>query len=189
MAAQRLPKTVELDPASGGYARVAYGNVYEAQERDGRRRLFVGADDEHVDLVIALTAHWTGVCYLAYALIVPRGEAEPGRYEAPAISRDGIVTFLERSRRLLSEDARHEVWLSCPATRQMLVWDRHDRIWIYNDVEQPTAVLGARGFRPGAQRQLRAHQHHYHPEFDADARALHASMAWTRSPLQPGDGE
>ncbi len=184
-----LPKTWELDPATGDYARIAYGNVYEVKDRNGRRRLFVGADEGHVDLVIALTAHWTGVCRLLYMLVVPRGEAEPGRYEAPATSRDEIVDFLERHRRFFGEDARHEIWLACHDSTQMLVWDRHDRIWIYNDVEQPIPVLVERGFRPGGSRVLQAHQHHYHPEFDAEARALHAAGAWTRSPLLPGDGD
>jgi len=125
--------------------------------------------------------------FALYVLHTPRGEAEEGRYQSPAISRDEWDMFFDRFRQYLAGDARFDLWLHSPADNATLVWDRHNILYSYGPVETFEAALGARGLIPGELAIPDPHQHCYRSEFDSDAEALLTWFNWKRSPLRPED--
>lgn len=85
----------------------------------------------------------------------------------------------------LEQDGRHHVWLASP--ENMLVYDRHQCIYAYGDLDAYERVLRARGFRPGQAELPVPHTHHYHAQFDDAEDEVMAYWAWRHSPLRDGD--
>ena len=186
MTAPPLLKTCAL-ALDGTETPVRYGDVWRRERTPGGERLVIGADAAHVEVIEALSHRWIASHKILYVLVVPRGEAEWGRYESPWISRDRAVEFLRRFERFLAHDARHNVWFAAPEEGVSLVWDRHDRIYAYGPLDAYEALLAVRGFRRGEPAIASPHSHYYHAENDDDARALHAWWPWLRYDLQPDD--
>jgi hypothetical protein len=123
---------------------------------------------------------------LLYVLHTPRGEADPGRYQSPAISSGGFTEFVSRFSAFLKADARFDLWAHSPAERATVVWDRHNQLFAYGPTERFVRRLDALGFRPGNVDRP-SHAHHYRPECDDMARQLLSAVDWTHSPLRPED--
>jgi hypothetical protein len=126
---------------------------------------------------------------LLYILHTPRGEGEPGRYRSPDITRHELDRFLTRFADFLSADARCDFWVRSHSTGDLIVWDRHNDLYAYGDLDQFARTLDAAGFRESSIAQLGPHEHHYRSEFDAAARDVLAALAWSRTPLHPDDAQ
>lgn len=126
-------------------------------------------------------------CFLLYVLHTPRGEAEPGRYQSPPLSSEELEEFLARFRSYLTSDARFDLWAHSPSDKATVVWDRHNQLFAYGHVERLAEELRSLGFTEGPVGMDFEHQHHYRPEFDADAAAVIEAFDWSYSPLKPGD--
>lgn len=68
-----------------------------------------------------------------------------------------------------------------------LVWDRHDLLYAYGDLEAYLACLQKMGFVEGDVVIPSPHEHHYQMEFDAQAAEVLRSFEWTRTPLRLED--
>jgi hypothetical protein len=123
---------------------------------------------------------------LLYVLHTPRGEADPGRYQSPAMSSDEFTEFVSRYSAFLKADARFDLWAHSPAERATVVWDRHNQLFAYGPTERFVRQLNAMGFRPGKV-NIPAHAHHYRHEYDEMARQLMSALEWKHSPLRPED--
>lgn len=135
-----------------------------------------------------LAALWKSPCWMLYVLVVPRGEAPEGRYQSPAPADSAeLDAFLRRFGPLLEGDGRHHFWLGAESGAGTVVYDRHDVIYAYGDLDAYETELRDLGCRPGEVRFPVPHTHRYNPEFDADARALHADRRWIHSPLHEED--
>lgn len=124
---------------------------------------------------------------LLCVLHTPRGEAEPGRYESPELTREQVQALVARFGAFLSADARFDLWAHSPSDGATVVWDRHNVIYAYGVLDRFAAALEELGFRAGKVTVPVPHQHHYRPECDALAAELLRGRAWTRSPLHPED--
>lgn len=144
-----------------------------------------GASD--ADGLLQLAGCLQGPFRLLYVLHTPRGEAEPGRYESPAISGDELDRFLRKFAEYLAADARFDIWIHSPESRATLVWDRHDQIFAYGPLAKYEKVLVALGYSEGECEISFPHIHHYRSEHDAAARALLHAFSWRHSPLRPED--
>lgn len=125
--------------------------------------------------------------YLLYVLHTSRGEAQPGRYQSPALSASDIKNFLVQFGPFLSADARFDLWVHSPTDNGTVVWDRHDLLFAYGPLEQFSTTLRSLGFTNGCPSVPAPHEHHYRAEFDHLAKALVMAFEWSYSPLQPED--
>jgi hypothetical protein len=169
-----------------------HGDVYEVQQTSGPPRLCIGASGGHIDLLIELAESWgRPEVAVLYVLVVGIGAPE-GRYQSPwPLPSEDAAAFCRRFRAFLESDGRHHLWLASPhdAVPPMLVYDRHNRIYAYGDLDAYTTILQARGMQPGTVHLPSPHTHYYHREFDDDARALLSHWEWLHSPLREQDGE
>ncbi len=125
--------------------------------------------------------------FLLYVLHTPRGEGEPGRYMSPLIDRDSVKTFLRRFKAFLTADSRFDLWIHSRSDDTTLVWDRHNVLFAYGDLEQFSTALRARGFGCGRPSLDFEHVHHYRAKFDTAAAELLETFDWGFSPLKPED--
>jgi hypothetical protein len=68
-----------------------------------------------------------------------------------------------------------------------LVFDNHNMIYAYGDLDRYESELQARGFRRGSVAIPTPHSHHYHAEFDQSEDELIAYWDWKKFPLEPDD--
>lgn len=124
---------------------------------------------------------------LLYVLHTPRGEAQPGRYQSAELSISEVKDFLVRYAPFLSADARFDLWAHSPSDGGTVVWDRHDQLFAYGQIERFAEALRSLGFTIGTTSVPVPHEHHYRAEFDLLARQLLTEFDWSYSPLRPED--
>lgn len=155
--------------------------------RRERHRLVAGVPDGDADLFESLLVPLEGPFHLLYVLHTPRGEAHPGRYQSPLLDKPSVIAWLRTFAGFFAADARFDLWLHDPAISATLVWDRHNLLYAYGPIERFANCLSERAFSEGELSIPSPHEHHYRAEFDAEARSLMASQAWSMSPLRPED--
>jgi hypothetical protein len=155
---------------------------------DGQRKVALISPPDCPELFRQLASLLPGPFFVLYVLHTPRGEAEGGRYQSPELSASDLDAFMARYTTYFAADARHDLWIYSLASRQTLVWDRHNLIYIEGDPqERLIEALEARGFSEGHLKPVGDHSHHYRAEFDDDAKSLLSGMDWVRTPLRPED--
>ncbi|SBV50400.1 hypothetical protein XBLMG947_1178 [Xanthomonas bromi] len=127
--------------------------------------------------------------YLLYVLHTSRGEAEPGRYQTPALQHSDVKAFLTRFGAFLSADARYDLWAHSPTSQATVVWDRHNQLFAYGPLAQFSTTLQAMGFTRGKTVVPTPHAHHYCPELDPLAKELLTIFDWSFSPLRSEDAQ
>lgn len=161
--------------------------VYLREIGSRRERLRLAMPANARSALRALAERLQAPHQLLYVLHTPRGEGEPGRYQSELLPDRELQAFLSRFEDFLWADARHDLWLRSAESGALVVWDRHNDVYCYGELDGFEEALDQLGFEPGSPPPLATHLHHYRVEFDADAAALLAALAWTRTPLRPED--
>lgn len=168
-----------------------YGRRYYAQPSGASDRLVVGASGGGARLLSRLAESFAeDDYYVLYVLVVSRTDRAPGRYQSPLLG--GIVelrAFLERHEDFLDGDGRHHVWVGSPTSRNLLVYDQHDVVFCYGDLDACEGVLAEEGYeRTDDEFWFPApHEHFFNPEQDEAEERLLGSLDWTRFELRDGD--
>jgi hypothetical protein len=167
------------------------GKVFARDERDAVKHLRIAAESEQVQLIETLVEKMQEPFWLLYVLVVPRGEGQPGRYQAPEpLTRKQVKAFLTRFRNFLEADGRQNLWIKSESGRGLLVWDRHNLVYAYdleNEWSEKLQGMGWIEVNRDAIALPDPHEHHYHAIFDDDARDVLAAMQWDYSPLREQD--
>lgn len=164
-----------------------YGNVFAVGEAGAVTRLAIGPSTDQIALMLRLAEAWGGDYYLLYILLLSRGEKEDGRYQSPLLSFEQVSRFCSIFSDFIETDGRHHFWIASIDRRGLLVYDQHNIIWAYGDLETYTRILTESGFKPGVVDVPFPHSHHFHVENDDCVRQVLDNRAWQHSPLQPGD--
>jgi hypothetical protein len=122
--------------------------------------------------------------FVLYILHTPRGEGEKGRYQSEEITKIQLLKVLTKYQAFFAGDARHDIWIRSIASGDMIIWDRHNDIFIYGALEKYEQALDAMGFTQQSRQHLGTHQHHYRLEFDGQAAAILKELSWSKSPLK-----
>jgi len=151
------------------------------------RRIYAGVSPSDPEVFERLTLCLTAPYWILYVLHTPRGEAEAGRYQSQDLNAAEFCRFLHTYRKFLSTDSRFDIWAHSPKDNATVVWDRHNRLYAYGPIDQFAEALEELNYSVGGVPPIPAHEHNYHPENDADARALMDAMDWYMSPLRAED--
>jgi hypothetical protein len=181
-AYERCLKLTDID----GLA-IVYPNVYERQQTSGPARLVLAPSGSCLPLVRQLVATLQSPVYLLYILTSPRGPREPGRYASELMSVEEAGAFLLEFGEFLDRDARHHLWIAAPDGSSMIIWDPHQIIYAYGDLDAFTHVAQRLGMSPGPVRVAVPHEHRYHALFNTVEDEIFARIQWHHSPLRPGD--
>jgi hypothetical protein len=166
-----------------------YTNNWAREKTSGPDRLVIAPRAHYVDLLLNLSACLEEPFLLLYVLVVPRGENEPGRYQSEfSYNTIQLKEFLTSYRDFLEQDARQNLWIRPTSGNGLLVYDRHNLIYAYGPLERFIEALTSSGLSESTDVHVPApHSHHYHGDFDSDAKRLLTEGSWVKSPLRPGD--
>jgi len=166
-----------------------YPHVWARETTSEPDRLVIAPRTNQIDLLTQLAESMQPPFFLLYVLVVPRSEAEEGRYQSEeALSSAQLKEFLVSFRLFLEGDGRHNLWIHSLAQGSTLVYDRHNVIYAYGPLEMFAATLVRQGL--AEQSDVRfpdPHAHHYIAEFDSEENRLLHYLPWKTSPLRTGD--
>ena len=166
-----------------------YGNLCFRQPTSSDERLVIGPSSEQIETMLGLARAWpTQQFYVLYVLLVPHSGAEPGRYQSPLIeSFEDLQVFFYTHKSFLESDARHHIWIGSPSNDGLLVYDQHNVIFAYGDLDCCERILASRGFKQDEFWFPSPHAHSYDATNDPQEEELLRYFPWHHSPLQKGD--
>jgi hypothetical protein len=123
-----------------------------------------------------------------YVLLVSREGHQCGRYQNPTpIGRDDLERFLYSFREFFEQDGRHHLWVLSVRGEGQVIFDNHNVVYAYGELDAYERVLQSRGFSEGMICTPVPHTHNYHPAFDACENDLLAYWDWKQFPLEDSD--
>lgn len=156
----------------------------------GPDRLAVSLQSGQIELICQLLSTMPGPFGFLYILVVTRTGLEQARYELDkSLTLEGITRLLDEYRGFFEQDARHTVFIVDHSSGDFIVYDRHNLIYIYGDLDRYTRLLTRQGL---VQRNIiipTPHAHHYHHEFDDLETRLVTQNKWVVKPLRDQDSE
>ena len=163
-----------------------YPNVWARQELSIGERLVVAPAGGHVDVMLALAAILEPPLGVLWILKIPRvNEHTPGRYQSPVtLTIEEVSGFIELFRDFLERDGRHHLWIMSAYAEGQVVYDNHNVLYFYGDLDRATGVLAARGISQGEYPRFPVpHTHCYNKEYDGDEVRLMEHWCWVHFPL------
>jgi len=113
---------------------------------------------------------------------------EAARYGSPPVDDfEDLRLFLFQFQEFFEDDARHNLWVCAPRSKQQIIYDRHEILYVYGDDGRFLSMLLERDFSQARPLIPASHCHHYHHEFTSLHTELMEFWDWSRTPLQPGD--
>lgn len=167
----------------------SYNNIYQAQKTVNFSRLCIGSKSGEIRLLLALAKLLAEPFYVLYVLVVPRGEAKAGRYQSVELSYEELKVFLENFTEFFEHDGRMNLWIKERDGQGLLVFDRHNYVYAYGDLNSYQKILISDAYSEGEFMFSVLHTHYYHEEYDAHARGVIDYFDWSYSPLREGDYE
>ncbi|MGG2064144.1 hypothetical protein [Bacillus sp. S14(2024)] len=172
-----------------GDRKFEYNNTWEIEEFPDFKRVVVAPKENHVNLMLDLAKMFQGPYGILYDLKVPRVSThEAGRYQSPdVVSFKEVETYCLQFKSYFETDARHDIWIARVGEterKEMIVYDQHNIIYVYGDVEQICKLLNNRGFTEGEVDIPVPHVHSYHDyndQYETDMLNYHN---WIHFPIQ-----
>lgn len=183
-----MAKFVSLDNDGNGFDH-DYGNIYFRQPCGDRDRLVIGPTNSQVALLDRLAATFpTQQYYILYVLLGSHAGRRRGRYHSPLIeSHEDLQLFIWTFQNFFEGDGRHNVWIATPNSRNLLIYDQHNVIFAYGDLDAFQRVLDDGGYQNKEFWFPHPHAHHYHPANVNAEDELMAYFDWQYFDLQPVD--
>lgn len=163
-------------------------NIWQREEHSGWSRLLIGAREREIPLILDLCRDFAGPFGVLYVLIASRLGHGDGRYQNPEpIDYDDLELFLYTFQEFFERDGRHHLWVMSTGGEGQFIFDNHNMIYAYGDLDRYESKLRSRGFTQGSVAIPAPHSHHYHAEFDRSEDELMAYWDWKKFPLEPDD--
>lgn len=161
-----------------------YGRIYE----DENNRLKIASDTNQVDLLLDLIDCLNPSYYVLYVLIVSRLDNELGRYQSPLFeSKEELADFLNEFKSYIETDARHHIWIGTLDNSGLLIYDQHNVIYAYGNIDQYKTVLNKNQYKMQSFGFPVPHIHYYHKENDESEKEILRVLDWGIFPLEDGD--
>ena len=167
-----------------------YGQIYTLESRPTYTRLKIGASAKGIELLLQLSDCLPPPFFCLYVLVISRSNEVAGRYQSPLlVNMVELTDFLLDFKKVFETDGRHHVWVSSPETGATLVYDRHNVIYAYGQLEEFAARLRGLGYVEQEFDLPFPHAHSYLAENDNAVEELLHYWDWQHFPLQEADEE
>jgi len=185
MTPQRFLKFTDVDNNAN-----IYRDTFERSTAPAPERLTIAPASEQIELISKLLELMPGPFGFLYILVIPRGGSENGRYQLKeTLTLAGIKSLLADYKDFFEGDGRHSFFVASHLDRALLVYDRHNVVYAYGDLDKYESLLVNSGFREQVVMFPLPHAHHYHDEFDSEEKRLLSSYEWLTFPLEEYDSE
>jgi hypothetical protein len=170
-------------------AAFAYPNRWAIERTTGPERLVIAPAQDHVDLMLDLARELREPFGILYVLLLSRfDKASPGRYQSPTpCDRQAMGSFFQKFKAFFEGDGRHHVWVMSLPDHATLVYDQHNVIYAYGQLDRYKEVAARHGLSEGPVSFPVPHAHCYNAEFDKDEDRILKWWDWKQFPLQDGD--
>jgi hypothetical protein len=164
-----------------------YHDIWAIEHTKGPDRIVIAPSKDHIDRLLELSSSWKGPRKILYILLTSRCDNKLGRYESPSLTETQLSDFLNRYRDFLESDARHHLWIGLYRSNALLVYDQHNVIYGYGDLDEYQKVLKKKGFSEGTVTFPSPHTHPYHQANDSHEVKILTEWEWKWSPLDEND--
>lgn len=165
-----------------------YPNIWCIEEYPKFSRGVAAPSEGQIKLMLQLAKNYPPPYRVLYILVVTRVGQTPGRYECPMpLSFNDLEEFCLRYKEYFESDGRHHLWIASGETNQMLVYDRHNVIYIYDDTDNIKNYFRKSHFEEKTVRFPAPHIHIYNEENDKFESDIMNYFEWICKELQEGD--
>jgi hypothetical protein len=163
-----------------------YGKTYEISTTI--KHLKIAASRNQVDLLLKLAENLTSPFYILYVLVVSRLDNEHGRYQSPLIeTKDKLKDFLTEYKEYFETDGRHHIWICTIDNSGTLIYDQHNVIFAYGQLDTYISILKSEGFKEQEFSFPAPHAHAYNQSNDKFEESILQHWDWNHFPLADGD--
>ncbi|WP_144407724.1 hypothetical protein [Gynuella sunshinyii] len=167
---------------------IFWDNLYQKERYPDFSRLLIGCKSKEIPLILELCKEMKGPFGVLYVLLVSRLGKASGRYQSPCpLSYEELELFLYEHQEYFERDGRQHLWVSSVSGEGQFIFDNHNYIFAYGDINSYISKLESKGFSEGEIRIPAPHCHNYHTDFDSEEEAVNNEFEWLYSPLQEGD--
>ncbi len=171
-----------------GQVEWVWDDVYQREVYPNFERLLIGCKSKEIPLILDLCKSLDGPFGILYVLIVSRLGNLPGRYQSPdALSFNDLELFLYEYQEYFEQDGRHHLWVSSINSADQFIYDKHNFIYAYGNLEKHIECLTKNNFVEGKIEIPKPHCHHYHNQFDNEESHILKKWDWIHYPLEDGD--
>ena len=183
-----IPKFGTLDLRGEPVAH-DYGDSYFRQPCGDGARLVIGPTDSQIKLLDELAANFpTRRYYVLSLLLLSHAGRTPGRYQSPLIGgHEDLQLFIWTFQKFFEGDGRHHLWIASPGAPDLLVYDQHNVIFAYGNLDAFESVLQSHRYQYKGLWFPSPHAHGYDPANVSAEDELMSYFEWKYFELQPGD--
>ena len=165
-----------------------YPNVFAVEKTTGPERLVIAPSSHHVSLLLDLMQMMFEPFRILYVLVFPGG-GEAGRYQvANPVGWNEAEGFLTRFEDFFENDGRHHIRVSSVGTSDLLVYDNHNVIYAYGELQEFNRILVKRGLeKVDAVEFPSPHRHMCNAAYDQAQQEVLRYWEWKQLPLQESD--
>jgi len=165
-----------------------WDNLYQVEEYPNCSRMKIGSSSNEIPLILDLCKDMDGPFGILFVLLASRLGKPAGRYQIPhPLSYEELELFVYENQEFFERDGRHHLWVSSITGEGQFIYDNHNFIYAYGNLESYCNKLKSHGYHEGIIKIPAPHTHHYHPEFDNKEDELMEAFEWKYYPLQDGD--
>ncbi len=163
-----------------------YGKIYEISANG--KQLKIAASKNQVDLLLKLAVSITPPFYILYVLVVTRHDNEHGRYQSPLLeTKEELNDFLTEYTEYFETDARHHIWICTIDNSGRFIYDQHNVIFAYGQLDNYITILQSEGFKDQEFSFPAPHAHAYNQSNDKFEESILQHWDWDFSPLAEED--
>jgi hypothetical protein len=166
-----------------------YRNEYAIQKTKGPERLIISTCESYIDLAYDLIENIADKFGILYVLTVSRIDNRPGRYQlADMVNKKELEMFCTKYSKYLESDGRHHLWIASTYSNDLIVYDHHNVLYAYGDIEQYIEILEHKNFQKVNEILFPCpHTHNYNRENDITENEIISSNKWMYFPLEKSD--
>ncbi len=165
-----------------------YGNIYEIEQTTVNNRLVIGPTGSQIDLILQLADNLNPPYFILYVLVARRLDNEYGRYESPTLdTKEELTEFLIEYKEYLETDGRHHIWIGTYDNSGLLIYDQHNVIFAYGQLDNFISILTLNGFKEQEFTFPAPHIHNFHDDNDIYEERILKHWDWEISPLAEND--
>lgn len=180
-----LPKLSGLDLNDGEFT---FPNIWKREEEEEFSRIAIGASEKEIPLILELCKNMRGPFGILYVLVGSRLGRDSGRYQNhEPINYDDLELFLYTFQEFFEQDGRHHLWVMSLSGEGQFIFDNHNILYAYGDIDYFETQLTAAGFVSGSVSIPSPHTHNFHSEFDLSEDEIFDYWQWDQFPLEPSD--
>jgi hypothetical protein len=165
-----------------------YNNTWCIEKYPNYESVTVAPKENQIEFMLDVLKNFEPPYWCLYVLLVSREDNEAGRYQCPyPMSYEEIYEFALKYKDYFETDGRHHIWMGSAKTKQLLVYDQHNVIYIYDDILKTSKYLKDKGFLEENIQFPVPHSHMYNVENDSFEIDIFKRWEWIKFPLGEQD--